>query len=124
VEKILLKANEKGLVHQLITAPTSEYFYVICSCCPCCCVMLQTAVLQHHHQKNTNIALSSKFASVHNKEQCIVCGNCSISCYFSARRVFNNLLVYQSNKCVGCGLCVTKCPVGAISMKRREIYRN
>ncbi|WP_455143557.1 hypothetical protein [Candidatus Hodarchaeum mangrovi] len=51
VEKILSKANERGLIHQLITAPTSEYFYVICSCCPCCCVMLQTVLLQHSHRK-------------------------------------------------------------------------
>ncbi|WP_455143545.1 4Fe-4S binding protein [Candidatus Hodarchaeum mangrovi] len=74
--------------------------------------------------KNKNIALTSKFVSVHNQEQCIACGSCSKYCYFSARSFFNNQLVYQSKKCVGYGLCVTKYPIGAITMKRRKIYEN
>lgn len=115
VERIVQKANERGLVHQLITGPTKDYFYVICNCCPCCCVMLRSAI----HYGLGNTALASNFIASTAMELCTHCGVCAIRCHFGVRKLTDSTLELDHSKCVGCGLCVTSCPEKAIVMKRR-----
>ncbi|MDF1538349.1 MAG: ferredoxin family protein [Candidatus Thorarchaeota archaeon] len=116
VKDLILKSDHAGLVHQLITAPSSEYFYVICNCCPCCCVMLRSAI--NHGLGNT--ALASNFISTHDTEKCTNCGECVDRCYFGARRMEEFILTYYPRYCVGCGLCVPACLTNAAEMRRRK----
>ena len=115
VEDVIMRSHEAGLVHQLITAPTRDFFYVICNCCACCCVTLRSAITYGY--KNT--ALASNFIAVQDRELCDACGVCVKRCHFGARQIMDNRLAFDSDRCVGCGLCVTKCPQSAISMTRR-----
>ena len=115
VEELLHRCDEVGLVHQLLTAPNQDYFYVICNCCPCCCVMLGS-MLKHGI---THAVLHSNFVSLNNWDLCDSCGECTSRCYFGARQMEKNEFIFDSSKCVGCGLCVTECNNKAISMLRR-----
>ena len=115
IKSILRKADEKGLVHQLITAPSSEYFYVICNCCPCCCVMLDSA----RKFGGSNLAVASNFIAIMN-DKCTNCGKCVDRCYFGARLMENEKLIFNPDKCTGCGLCVSFCEYNAIQLVKRE----
>ncbi len=115
VERIIKKANDAGLVHQLITAPNSEYFYVICNCCPCCCVMLNSSI--RYGIKNT--AISSNFIIRKEEEKCKNCGVCITRCHFGAHVATKEGVQVDSSRCAGCGLCVSTCSEKALSMIRR-----
>ena len=115
VENLIQRSHEAGLVHQLLTAPSPDYFYVICNCCPCCCVMLRSAI--DHGIADTMLA--SNFVSVQNQEACNDCGLCVERCHFGARSLEESQLLYRPDRCAGCGLCVTSCKNRAIAMERR-----
>lgn len=117
VEKLLYKANELGLVHQLLTAPSPEYVYVICSCCPCCCVMLRNAIDYQIH----GVVLPSNFIAELNEKECNNCGICLERCHFNALSSGKDKVILDVNLCVGCGLCVNTCPTTALHMIRRKI---
>jgi len=117
VEELLLRSDKAGLVHQLITAPSPDYFYVVCNCCPCCCVMLRSAI----QYGLGNTALASNFAVEHDWEKCNDCGRCVPRCHFKARSIVDGTLRHEPERCVGCGLCVTVCENHAIRMVRRAM---
>ncbi|NHJ04131.1 MAG: hypothetical protein EAX90_04865 [Candidatus Heimdallarchaeota archaeon] len=116
VEKLLYKANELGLVHQLLTTPSPEYIYVICNCCPCCCIMLRNAIEFGMH----GVILSSNFLVEMDKSKCINCGKCSERCYFNALTLVDGKTILDVNKCTGCGLCVNSCTSFALKLIRRN----
>jgi ferredoxin len=91
IKEVLLAADKAGLIHQLITTPTSEYFYVICNCCTCCCVMLKDAI---RHRSN-NIAIASNFIAFTDEEDCNHCGNCVERCHFKARNILNEKMHFN-----------------------------
>ncbi|MHA1440605.1 MAG: ATP-binding protein [Candidatus Heimdallarchaeota archaeon] len=116
VKKLLHKADELGLVHQLLTSPSPDYVYVICNCCPCCCVMLKNAI-----QYNLNrVAIPSHFIVQHDRKLCVNCGTCVQRCNFKALTQTKQGIEVDHTKCVGCGLCVSTCPENALTLKRRE----
>ncbi|MFX0122574.1 MAG: ATP-binding protein [Candidatus Hodarchaeota archaeon] len=119
VKAILLAADKEGLIHQLITAPTSEYFYVICNCCTCCCIMLND-VIRH----SSKVGISSNFIAKNDETSCINCGKCIDRCHFNAREKVDGVLHYNLKNCVGCGLCVSICEYGAINLIKRISNRN
>lgn len=112
VKEVLYKADELGLVHQLITAPTKVYSYVICNCCPCCCVMINSV----NRLKNSNIVSKSHFIPTHDTQTGIHCGVCVDRCYFEALSVDSGEPVYYADNCVGCGICVSTCPSNSIKL--------
>ncbi|MBN1328995.1 MAG: 4Fe-4S binding protein [Candidatus Heimdallarchaeota archaeon] len=115
IEKLLFDANKRGLVHQLLTSPNSNYIYVICNCYPCCCVMLRNAINYNFH----GVVLPSNFIATKSEEVCQNCGECVKRCYFGALSYKNNKLFFDKEKCLGCGLCVSSCKNGALTLKRR-----
>ena len=117
VEKLLYKANELGLVHQLLTAPSPEFVYVICSCCPCCCVMLRNAIDYQIH----GAVLPSNFIAKLNEDNCNNCGVCLDRCHFNALKSVNNEVKLDTSLCAGCGLCVNTCPTSALQLIRRKM---
>jgi len=120
IEDLVLRADRAGLVHQLITAPSSDYFYVICNCCPCCCVMLRSAI----QYGLGNTALASNFTVEHDREKCNDCGRCVPRCHFKARTVLNGAMKHEPERCVGCGLCVSVCENQANKKVRRATDRS
>lgn len=113
IDKLLDRAEEEGLVHQLICAGDKDVFYVICNCCPCCCVGLQAFIKYGKH-----LVQKSDFVAETDTELCIGCGRCLERCYFSARERDGKIVRTIKNKCFGCGLCAGKCPVSAIKLVR------
>ncbi|NWF95185.1 MAG: hypothetical protein HXY34_03500 [Candidatus Thorarchaeota archaeon] len=118
VEDLIRRCDRAGLVHQLITAPTSQYVYVICNCCPCCCVMLRSAI--RYGVKNT--ALASSFISEVDFAKCTACGECVRRCHFGARQLSDKRLTHIPELCSGCGLCVSSCAAGATRLVRRQMW--
>ncbi len=116
VEQIIRRSHEAGLVHQLITAPISDYFYVICNCCPCCCVMLNSSI--RYGARNT--AVSSNFIIKKDELLCTECGSCVDRCHFGAHTQMGEKYLFDRINCVGCGLCVTSCPSGALTLRRKD----
>ncbi|MCI1903537.1 NAD-dependent dihydropyrimidine dehydrogenase subunit PreA [Enterococcus hirae] len=60
------------------------------------------------------------------KEKCIGCGRCYISCFDGAHQAIewheeDRLPSFIKEKCVGCHLCVLVCPVGAIAPGKIEM---
>jgi len=62
-----------------------------------------------------------------NKERCIGCGRCAISCADGGHQAIrldeNRRPVLNGKKCVGCHLCVLVCPQRAIAPGRKRINR-
>lgn len=55
-----------------------------------------------------------------NRENCISCGRCCISCYDGGHQAIRmdektGKVILDGKKCVGCHLCVLVCPAGAVS---------
>ncbi|HMF32782.1 MAG TPA: 4Fe-4S binding protein [Candidatus Lokiarchaeia archaeon] len=117
VENLVRRAQEKGLVHQLVTAPTKDYVYVICNCDPKYCVMLSNLT----RLRMPNV-VESNFVAEQDDNGCQNCGTCEGRCYFGARVMRDGKLMFDPRLCYGCGLCVTTCPTGAIRLQRRERY--
>jgi ferredoxin len=116
VKKLIQKADELGLVHQLLTSPTPDYVYVICNCCSCCCVMLKSAI-----QYNLNrIAIPSHFIVSYDNDLCTKCGTCVNRCTFKAIQLVEEGIAIDHERCVGCGLCISTCPSKALKLIRRE----
>ena len=115
VERVIRESDERGLVHQLITAPRDDYFYVICNCCPCCCVMLRSAI----EYELGNTAIASNFEVLRDSSKCVSCGNCVDSCHFKALEMTDEILQVDKSKCVGCGLCIPRCQENALKLTRR-----
>ncbi len=116
IEQLLLRADKLGLVHQLLTAPTPDYVYVICNCCSCCCVMLRNAIDFNIHEA----VIPSNFVIKYTKNKCTNCGECEKRCYFTALQFINKKLKVNISKCVGCGLCISSCNYNALKLIRRE----
>ncbi len=116
IKRVLYKADKIGLVHQLITAPTKEFFYVICNCCPCCCVMLNSV----NRLINAKIVRNSHFIAVHKSDICAHCGSCVERCHFDALNTIEEKTVFFADNCVGCGLCVSVCSYNALKLIPRN----
>lgn len=108
---ILKKANQSGLVHLSLYQPDHEVF-ALCSCCPCCCHDLQ--IVSIYGRKD--LMARSDYVAETDEDLCIHCGACVERCYFNARTMDGECMVYDPGLCMGCGLCVTSCPVDAVSL--------
>ena len=60
---------------------------------------------------------------VFDREKCIGCGRCSISCYDGGHQAIRftqeRRPQLEPSKCVGCHLCRLVCPAGAIGKSKR-----
>jgi NAD-dependent dihydropyrimidine dehydrogenase PreA subunit len=115
IYKILDDSDKRGLVHQLIFFPNPDFYYVICNCCPCCCV-----VLSNFLEKGAPKVIESDFIAVTDVTRCLNCGDCVGWCYFTARIMDKDILIFNDTRCFGCGICVSKCPQNAIVLKKKS----
>ncbi len=63
------------------------------------------------------------------KERCVGCGRCIISCYDGGHQALcqdplTRKPVFDPNRCVGCHLCIAVCPVQAITPSKRILIDN
>ena len=114
-ERILLNADQKGLVHLTFFMPGPE-IYALCSCCDCCCHDLQ---LLKRYRRPDIMARSDCIVET-DTNACTHCGTCIDRCVFDARKWSGDETSYDSSKCYGCGLCATVCPEDAIAMVPAE----
>ncbi|MCJ7625789.1 MAG: hypothetical protein MUO76_20035 [Anaerolineaceae bacterium] len=109
---ILTKADEANLVLQ----PTnSRRIVAICSCCGCCCGIL--GGLQRHPKPAEIVA--SAFIAEYDAEICQGCYVCLERCQMQALTEDGDLIALNTDRCICCGLCVTTCPSGALTLRRK-----
>jgi len=112
--RILLKAEEDGLIHCSWNHAGNKDF--ICNCCGCCCKVL--ALITKYD--NPGAVTKSNYYATKDEETCTTCGTCVERCQVGAIRMDNDLTVINRERCIGCGLCVSTCPTGSISMVRKS----
>jgi electron transport complex protein RnfB len=113
-KKILLKAEEDGLIHCSWNHAGDKDF--ICNCCGCCCKSLANII----KYDNPGAVTKSNYYATKDEETCTSCGTCVERCQVGAIRMENDLTVIDRGKCIGCGLCVSTCPTESISMIRKS----
>ena len=113
-KKILVKAEEDGLIHCSTNSAGNKTF--ICNCCGCCCKSLANVTKYGNPQA---IARSNYYATK-DQETCTTCGTCVERCQVNAIRIENDYTVIDRDRCIGCGLCVSTCPTGSITMVHKS----
>jgi Fe-S-cluster-containing hydrogenase component 2 len=111
--RILVEAEEAGLVHTVTN--TRDGLYYICNCCVCCCGILRSVI-----EFNLPGAVArAAFRAAVDRDACVGCGKCANRCSFDAVRVERGKSVVDAQRCVGCGQCCATCPSDAIHLERR-----
>jgi len=113
-KKILLKAEEDGLIHCSTNSAGNKAF--ICNCCGCCCKSL-TNITKYG---NLQAIVRSNYYATKDQETCTTCGTCVERCQVNAIKIENDFTVIDKNRCIGCGLCASTCPTGSITMVRKS----
>jgi len=114
IRKVIKRAEDAGLVHELIRVGDDESYYVICNCCPCCCVGLRGLI-----EFGNKMVTKSEFVP-EVEADCDGCGACLKRCHFSARKIESGRAVVDTEKCLGCGLCASGCPNNATFLVKRN----
>jgi Pyruvate/2-oxoacid:ferredoxin oxidoreductase delta subunit len=112
--KIIVKAEEQGLVHCSSNQKGPKLF--ICNCCGCCCGVLRAV---NKHNLPTAMAKSDYYAKV-DPDTCTGCESCIDRCQVNAIRIQDASATIEKERCIGCGLCVSTCPTESISMVHKE----
>lgn len=113
-KKILLKAEEDGLIHCSTNSSGNKVF--ICNCCGCCCKSLANLT----KYGNLQAVVTSNYYATKNQETCTDCGTCLERCQVNAIRSENDGSIIDKDRCIGCGLCASTCPTGSITMVRKS----
>ena len=113
-KKILVKAEEDGLIHCSSNHAGNKAF--ICNCCGCCCKGLA------HFTKHGNLQaiVKSNYYATKDEETCTACGTCVERCQVSAIRSEDDHTIIDKERCIGCGLCASTCPTESITMVRKS----
>lgn len=86
VEKILKKAEEDGLMHQMPNIEGLGDSAAICNCCACSCFAMRAATMF-----NTPDTVRSNYVSQPDHEKCVACGQCVENCPTNALRLGQKL---------------------------------
>ena len=113
-KRILLRAEEDGLVHCSSNHKGGKIF--ICNCCGCHCKAL--AYLTKHNMPGL-VAQSNYYALV-DANSCEGCETCTDRCQVNAIKMIDEIATVTFERCIGCGLCVSTCPTGSISMIHKQ----
>lgn len=113
-KKILLRAEEDGLIHCSTNSTGNKAF--ICNCCGCCCKSLANVT----KYGNLQAIVTSNYYATRDQETCTDCGTCAERCQVNAIRSDNAHTIIDKEICVGCGLCASTCPTGSITMVHKS----
>lgn len=114
LERKLIEWNDQGYLHQLIYFPSPDYFYIICACHPDFCLTLANT-----RKWGFPAVVKSDFIAAWDASKCKQCKTCLQRCHFNAMQEVAGMVALEPRNCVGCGLCTTKCPSGALTLKKR-----
>jgi electron transport complex protein RnfB len=109
---ILAKAEEAALVLQ---PGNSQAPMNICCCCGCCCGVLRSLKA---YPKPAEM-VSSPFEAIFKPDDCSVCSTCISRCQMDALQLEDGKIRFDRGRCIGCGLCVSTCPTGSLTLKRK-----
>jgi len=113
-KKILVKAEEDGLIHCSINSAGNKTF--ICNCCGCCCKSLANVT----KYGNPQAVVRSNYYATKDQETCTTCGTCVERCQVNAIKFENDYTIIDRDRCIGCGLCASTCPTGSITMVHKS----
>jgi len=113
--KILLEAEEHGLVHNTFYYPDDPKYSenAICSCCKCCC-----AILSLYHSGLLAMNSMTSYLAKANEENCVGCGTCVEKCQMEAIDLVDGKAIVNVDRCIGCGLCSHNCPEDSMKLTR------
>jgi ferredoxin len=119
----LLEAfHKKGWMHNAFFKDSmGGQFYAICNCCKCCCAAVEIErSLRSLPMKNpVKVDASSGYLAVVDPEKCESCGACVTRCPMGAISLDGDgPAVVRKEHCMGCGVCPDICPKDAIVLKR------
>ncbi len=86
VKKILKRAEENGLMHQMPNIEGLGDSAAICNCCSCSCFAMRVATLF-----NAPDAIRSNYGAEVNTENCVACGQCVENCPTNALKLGQRL---------------------------------
>lgn len=84
--KIIQRAEENGLMHQIPNTDGPGHTHAICNCCGCSCFSLRTAEMF----LNTDMVRSNYVSHV-DTEKCVACGECVENCPVNALKLGQKL---------------------------------
>lgn len=80
--EIIDRAEENGLMHQIPNTDGPGQTHAICNCCGCSCLSLRTAGMFMN-----NDMVRSNYVSRVDKDKCVACGECVITCPVNALKL-------------------------------------
>jgi Fe-S-cluster-containing hydrogenase component 2 len=113
---LIEKARNVGMILQ---SENSQKPNFICCCCGCCCSVLQEA---KKFPKPADYLNTNYYAEV-NKEECVLCENCTERCQMEAIFRVNKHIEIKKERCIGCGACLITCDGDAIK-NFNQLYTN
>ena len=109
--------SQQPIFHQVFYFEEGERPFELCNCCDCCCFPLREA---REKDDNFQSMQRSNYVAITDPDNCVGCGECIDSCFFSARLLVDFIIQLIDERCFGCGVCVNDCPEGAISIEYQE----
>lgn len=113
-KKILLKAQNYGLVHKIFESDLNYGRTItgICSCCKCCC-----GLFRYYHNGTWPYQTVTSYIAKFDSELCNGCGVCVEKCPMENITLKDNIAI-PDKKCIGCGVCTHFCKQNAIKLHR------
>jgi electron transport complex protein RnfB len=113
--KVLDKAEDEGLVHNVFYNVREGHF-AVCNCCACCCGIFR-AVKEF---KAPYALAKSNFVALIDPDSCSECGVCAEErCPMDAIIEEDSGYRVLPDVCIGCGVCTVTCPTDSITLVER-----
>jgi NAD-dependent dihydropyrimidine dehydrogenase PreA subunit len=110
--KVLDKAEDEGLVHNVFYNVREGHF-AVCNCCACSCGVFRAM----KEFKAPHALAKSNFVAIIDQDSCSECGVCAEErCPVDAIIEQNGGYKVLPDVCIGCGVCTVTCPTESIAL--------
>ena len=120
---VVRQARVMGLVHMVLwtsgelrsLGADASKALELCSCCPCCCIDRRIGdQAQAYLDGITGLGIARPDGD------CVFCGDCVLSCLFTALVIGEDGPSINPDRCKGCGRCETACRHGVLKVYTLE----